>query len=105
MSLVLRRTLSSVHTWGWNERSGRVPSRRQQPKLRMEQGQGWGFTGDGENLVGIQEANPVLQGFVAVLQCLHLDKGVLKQQDTKGLKITVCVYVWGKLQTIRYRLR
>lgn len=57
----------------------------------MEEGQGWGFTGDGENLAGIQEVNPVLQGFAAVLQCLHLDKGALKQQDTKGLKITVCV--------------
>lgn len=57
----------------------------------MEEGQGWGFTGGGENLAGIQEVNPVLQGFAAVLQCLHLDKGALKQQDTKGLKITVCV--------------
>ena len=54
----------------------------------MEEGQGWGFTGARKNLPGIQEVNPVLQGFVAAPHCLHLDKGVLKQQDTKGLKIS-----------------
>ena len=74
-------------------------------KVRMEEGQGWGFTGARKNLPGIQEVNPVLQGFVAAPHCLHLDKGVLKQQDTKGLKITVCVYSWGKLRTIRYKSR
>ena len=48
-------------------------------KVRMEEGQGWGFTGARKNLPGIQEVNPVLQGFVAAPHCLHLDKGVLKQ--------------------------
>ena len=71
----------------------------------MEEGQGWGFTGDRKNLSGIQEVNPVLQGFAALLQCLHPDKGVLKQQDAKGLKRTVCVYRWGTLRTIRYKSR
>ena len=52
-----------------------------------------------------QEVNPVLQGFAALLQCLHPDKGVLKQQDAKGLKRTVCVYRWGTLRTIRYKSR
>ena len=74
-------------------------------KVRMEEGQGWGFTGDRKNLSGIQEVNPVLQGFAALLLCLHPDKGVLKQQDAKGLKRTVCVYRWGTLRTIRYKSR
>ena len=49
-----------------------------------------------------------------LLKCLHLDKCILKQQNTKKLqvtknncvknnKITKCKYNWGKLWTRRYK--
>ena len=40
-----------------------------------------------------------------LLQCLHLDKRLFKQQiqrNHKGLKITACMYSWSKVWTIRY---
>ena len=44
--------------------------------------------------------------FAAVLQCLHLDKRLLEQQNKrnyKGVKITACMLSWGNLWTRRYK--
>ena len=38
-----------------------------------------------------------------LLQCLHLDKCLLEQQNTKTLYVTVCMSSCGKLRTIRYK--